>query len=284
MQLLRPTLMSLALLLAACDATPPPAATSASAPTAAAPAVVATPAAPPTLGALEAKLKKGMPYEDLRREVLAAGWLPLAAADCKEMWEKHRVGCWELAELQRCDAGHRCTMGFARGATQPLLRVDTDGDPMLWGFMDDKNGSNMMVADWSLRRTEATAPRAAQCPSQDFKAFLAAFAGNKSTQRAFTLPLVKVADMATVKEDDVYYDAYVRAADYRGFILDHRSDGFYVVPAVGEPSRVEPDIDMDGASAYLVTYRYGIGEGNSFRFEKHDGCWYLAADPEPPSA
>ena len=282
MHLLRPTLIAVALLLAACDvAPPPPAAAAAAAPAAAA----ATPAAPPTLGALESKLKKGMPYEDLRRAVLAAGWLPLAAVGCEDMWKKHGVGCWELTELQRCDAGKHCTMGFARGAAMPLLRVDTDGDPMLWGFMDDKNGSNMTVASWSLRRVDAkAAARPAQCPSQDFDRFLAAFAGNQATRRAFTLPLVKVAEMTTVKEDDKYYDAYVRAADYRGFLLDHRSDGFYIVPEVGKPSRIDLDIEPAGPSAYLVKYRYGMSEGNSFRFEQHDGCWYLAADPEPPSA
>ena len=43
------------------------------------------------------------------------------------------------------------------------------------------------------------------------------------------------------------------------------------------------DIAKENDSVRVVRYRYGMSEGNSYRFEDKGDCWYLSQDPEAPA-
>lgn len=130
----------------------------------------------------------------------------------------------------------------------------------------------------------AAAPAAAAaCPAQRFDDFLKAYARDAQTKIRFTLPTVKVVDLVDVGEDTQQRTEQVPGKDYTGFNLAYRDDGFHVVDSAGavDPKPVAVEVKAEPADAYFVRYQYGMSEGNSYRFVKQEGCWFLAEDPEP---
>lgn len=129
----------------------------------------------------------------------------------------------------------------------------------------------------------APATATATCPAQGFDDFLKAYAGDAQTKSRYTLPTVKVVDLVDVGEDTQQRTEQVPAKDYTGFNLAYRDDGFHVVDSAGtvDPKPVAVEVKAEAAEAYFVRYQYGMSEGNSYRFVKRDGCWFLAEDPEP---
>ncbi|WP_057917827.1 hypothetical protein [Lysobacter antibioticus] len=127
------------------------------------------------------------------------------------------------------------------------------------------------------------ATAAAACPAQGFDDFLKAYAGDAQTKTRFTLPTVKVVDLVDVGEDTQQRTEQVPGKDYTGFNLAYRDDGFHVVDSAGavDPKPVAVEVKAEAAEAYFVRYQYGMSEGNSYRFVRRDGCWFLAEDPEP---
>ncbi len=279
-------IMSLALtaLVSACDAAPPvDSQPMAATPVVDAPAQQSTPPQTSNVAQdLEGILKQGMAYADLRKAALADGWLPLMDPQCKEHIGGKAEICDQLAELESCSSDGRCNMRFAHGADQSVLRVDAYGDYTKWSLSGEAAVLN--VRDWEFSRAKG-ADTAAQCPSQNFEDFLNAFAGDDSVQRAFTLPLVKVMQYRDVGEDYETYPSYMSAADYSGFRIDHDADGFHIVDSAGniDPKPTPLEIKTEPAGSYYVSYRYGMSEGNSYRFHQRRGCWYLAEDPDAPS-
>lgn len=238
--------------------------------------------APAAAHALEGVLKKGMAYVDLRNAALAEGWLPLLDPSCKENVGGEAAICNQLAELESCSSDGRCLMRFAHGSDQGVLRVDAYGDYRKWSLSGES--AALYVRGWEFSPAEGAAV-AAQCPSQNFTDFLIAFAGDDSVQKAFTLPLVKVMQYRDVGEDYETYPSYMTAADYSGFRIDHGADGFHVVDNSGkaDPKPTPLEIKPEADGSYYVSYRYGMSEGNSYRFRHQRGCWYLAEDPDAPS-
>jgi len=130
----------------------------------------------------------------------------------------------------------------------------------------------------------APAPAAAAaCPAQGFDDFLKAYARDPQTKARYTLPTVKVVDLVDVGEDTQQRTEQVPGKDYTGFNLAYRDDGFHVVDSAGavDPKPVAVEVKAEPADAYFVRYQYGMSEGNSYRFVRQDGCWFLAEDPEP---
>lgn len=272
--------LALTALVSACDAAPSKDARA----TAAMPGTSepASPQIPVAAHALEGVLKKDMAYVNLRNAALAEGWLPLMDPLCKENVGGEAAICDQLAELESCSSDGRCLMRFAHGPDQSVLRVDTYGDYTKWSLSGESAALN--VRGWEFSPAEGTAV-AAQCPSQDFADFLVAFAGNDSVQKTFTLPLVKVMQYRDVGEDYETYPSYMSAADYSGFRIDHGADGFHIVDGTGktDPQPTPLEIKPEADGSYYVSYRYGMSEGNSYRFQHQRGCWYLAEDPDAPS-
>jgi hypothetical protein len=275
----------LALLLAACKPTAP--ATDAAAPanapdaTAAAQAPATEPAAPPA-SAVDAAFAKDMPYADLRRRLLDAGWLPLRDPACRENVGGEARVCGELPEVESCSGDGHCVMHFANATEAQRMRVTAYGPYDRW----NTPGEQAAFAVQSWERSPVTAAAAAPaCPAQDFDAFLQRFAADEAIERAFTAPLVKVAELGGGEDGDDTVMVYVAGQQYTGFNVARGSDGYHFVDAEGarDAAPLPLQVSAAGENVRDVRYLYGMSEGNSYRFEARDGCWYLTQDPEPPS-
>lgn len=263
-------LASMAVLMLGCKAEAP------SAQEANAPASLQTPEATTATATqsatqlLEQKLKKDMPYADLRKIVLAEGWLPLKTEDCKENVGGEALICDQQPETESCSGDGHCNMYFANSVGYSTLKVGTYDD-----FVKFFEFSAMPVNDNSIA-----------CPSQDFKIFLKRFASDKAVQDAFTAPLIKVEELAD-DEQAGYYNrtVYQQGSNYKDFDLQAQVDGFHVLDGNEEkdPVTTPLDIQPEGKDQYFIKFQYGMSEGNSYRFKKLKDCWYLTEDPEAPS-
>lgn len=218
---------------------------------------------------LEKKLTKEMPYAELRKIVLADGWLPLVTPECKENVGGEALICAEQPEVESCSGDGHCNMQFAHGASQTKLKVGTYAEnTKFWEFSSASNNES-----------------AASCPSQKFEDFLKAFASDKALQNSFTAPLVKVEELTDGGEKGFgMRSVYFNKADYKDFNLAYQKDGFHAVfnDDIG-PKSIPVEIKQENADNYFIRFSYGTSEGNSYRFQKNNACWYLAEDPEAPS-
>lgn len=230
---------------------------------------------------LESKLKKGMPYAELRKVVMAEGWSPIVESECKRNVGGEASICDELPELESCSSDGYCVMWFAHDASKNKFHVGTYGDYSRWNTPVEQ--AALAVRFWEFSATADKVEIA--CPSQNFKTFLQAFASDPQVRKAFTLQTVKVVELVDVDGDYETRIAAMNRSEYEGFNLHYANGGFHVVDAAGkiDPNAIAVDIQTEAAGGYLVSYRYGMSEGNSYRFRQQQGCWYLAEDPEPPS-
>lgn len=240
----------------------------------------ATPEAKP---AIEAAFREGMPFAELRKQLLDAGWLPLRDPMCRENVGGTAEVCFELPEVESCSGDGYCKMHYANAAENRRLSVTTYGPYGKWNVPGEE--SALAVRSWKAAALPATEAAAPACPSTDFDAFLKAFASDDTVERAFTAPLVKVAELGGGEDGTDTVLLYAAGGDYAGFNVVHRDGAFHYAMADGktDPAPLELQVESQGDAARIVRYGYGMSEGNSYRFEQRDGCWRLTEDPEPPS-
>ena len=289
--LLSVSLLSAGLLLVGCkpaaqaagDAAPPAAATPATTTAAAAPAAVAVPAtaAVTPTASIEAGFSEGMPYATVRKHLTDAGWLPLRDPECWKNAGQGSTVCGLLPEVESCSGDGYCNMHFANADTGQRIAITTYGPYERWNQPGQE--STLAVKSWETMQPAAAA--AAACPSQDFDAFLKAFATDARTERAFTAPLVKVAELGGGEDGTDTVLVYEDGARYEDFNVVYAGDAFHYVDADGvqDKSPLKLDVKPQGNDVREVSYQYGMSEGNSYTFERRNGCWVLTQDPEPPS-
>lgn len=73
-------------------------------------------------------LKTGMDYADLRRAVLAKGWMPVVDRQCKVNVDGGNELCDQMPELSDCSADGYCLMHFHLASTNQDMEVGTYGD------------------------------------------------------------------------------------------------------------------------------------------------------------
>lgn len=216
------------------------------------------------------KLKNEMAYEELRKTVLADGWLPLVTPECKENVGGEAKICDQQPEVESCSGDGHCNMQFAHGDTQAKLRVGTyDGLVKFFEFS--------LVPNNDIT---------ASCPSQNFEEFLQRFASDKEIQTAFTSSFIKVEELVLGGEEGFdTRETYFNKSDYKDFDLEYAKDGFHVIDGDDkvDPTATAIDTKQDGPEQYIVKFSYGMSEGNSYKFKKLKGCWYLTEDPDAPS-
>lgn len=271
--------LSFALLVACKASVPADAATPATAaPVPAQTAPVATtsttPAQPP---AIDKDFRKGMAYAELRRQVLAAGWLPLSDPSCRENIGGTATICFELPELEACSGDGRCNMYFADAASGREIAVHTYGPVGRWNTAGEEKA--LAVQGWELSSVAPAKPDIA-CPSQDFDAFLKAYASDDATRRAYTAPLVQVAVLGGGEDGDEAIQTYMRSGQYDAFALQYREGWFLrFAQSAGAPVPARIGVTEEPAGTRLLTLPGNI-EGISYRFAQKDGCWWLVSDPE----
>lgn len=246
----------------------------AAAPVAAAPAPVAE--AKP---AIEAAFREGMPFAEVRKQLLAAGWLPLRDPMCRENVGGTAEICFELPEVESCSGDGYCKMHYASATENRRITVTTYGPYDKWNAAGEE--AALAVRSWKASALPAAEGAAPACPSNDFDAFLKAFASDEKVERAFTAPLVKVAELGGGESGDEQIDVYERSVDYDGFLLRYQGDAWRLKPveasAQGAPADIQVTAEPDGQRYVTLP---GSVEGISYRFAMVDGCWRLVADPD----
>lgn len=256
------------------------AAAQAAAPAAATAAVAATEAvtAPAAQTAIDAGFKEGMPYATLRKQLIDAGWLPLRDPEC---WKNAGAGstvCGLLPEVESCSGDGYCNMYFANADAGKRIEISTYGPYERWN--EPGQEAALAVKSWQVSPLDAQAAPA--CPSQDFDAFLKAFASNDQTERAFTAPVVKVAELGGGEDGDDTVMVYEEGAKYDAFVLRFNDGKWILKPQPELEGRVIPAnvaVKPEGNGAYYVTLPGNV-EGISYRFERRNDCWQLTSDPE----
>lgn len=259
------------------------AAAQAAAPAAATAAVAATEAAtaPAAQAAIDAGFKEGMPYATLRKQLIDAGWLPLRDPEC---WKNAGAGstvCGLLPEVESCSGDGYCNMYFANADAGKRIEISTYGPYERWN--EPGQEAALAVKSWQVSPLDAQAAPA--CPSQDFDAFLKAFASNDQTERAFTAPVVKVAELGGGEDGTDTVLVYETQRSYDGFNVAFADNAFHYIDSEGakDASPLKLDVQAQGDDVRQVRYQYGMSEGNSYMFRRTGGCWFLTQDPEPPS-
>lgn len=274
-------ILTLMLLAAACKPTAPAAEPSVAAPPAAAePAVKAAPA-------VESTFSKEMPYADLRKRLTDAGWLPLRDPMCRENVGGEARVCNALPEVESCSGDGHCIMHFANADEGRKIRVTTYGPFERWNVPGEE--AAFAVTSWDVSAlvpaAKATATTAPACPSRDFDTFLKAFSSDDKIERTFTTPVVKVAELYSDDSGDHSRMVYIDGSVYDDFNVDYAGNAYHFVNSEGkvDASPLEIDIAPESNTVRVVRYRYGMSEGNSYRFEDKGDCWYLSQDPEAPA-
>ncbi|WP_347254280.1 hypothetical protein [Leminorella grimontii] len=231
--------------------------------------------------AVDDGFKEGMAYADLREQLLANGWLPLRTPNCWTNVGGEADVCNVLPEVESCGGSGVCVMNFAHKESGSIMRVGAEGDYTRWNNEAEK--SAFTVGFWETQSVP-TAPSAA-CPTTGFSDFLIQYANNDAAKKSFTDPLVKVIEPDAKSEEFGTVDVYMAGTAYAGFNLRHQKDGFHVVDYQGsvDPMPTDVDIDTSENNVRIVSYRYGMSEGNAYRFELRDGCWHMTESPYEPS-
>lgn len=278
-------ILTLILLAAACKPTAPAAETAAAAPpVAAGPATSPAEAAAP---AVESAFTRDMPYADLRKRLTDAGWLPMRDPMCWENVGGEARICGELPEVESCSGDGHCVMNFADADRSKRMRVTTYGPSERWNVPGEE--AAFAVKSWDVSALEPVAKSiegaAPACPSRDFEVFLKAFASDPRIERTFTAPVVKVAELYSDDTGDRTRMVYVAGGAYDDFNVDYVDNAYRFVDGEGkvDTTPLQLAIAKEGDSVRAVSYRYGMSEGNSYRFEDRGDCWYLAQDPEAPA-
>lgn len=271
------------LLLTACKASVP--AESAATAPAATPSATTAPAEMPTTAAaarIDAGFEKGMPYAELRRRVLAAGWLPLVDPSCRENIGGDGAICFSAPELEACSGDGHCNMHFADAASGREIAVHTYGPIERWNAPGEEK--SLAVTGWEVSAVPTQKPSVA-CPSQDFDAFLKAFASNPDVNRAYRPSLIRVAALLSDDNGDHAETVYWRGAQYPEFNLAYAGGVFHFVDGDDkqDASALKLDVLGDTPDARTVRYGYGMSEGNAFTFRNLGDCWYLVEDPQAPT-
>lgn len=233
--------------------------------------------------ALTAQLSPQMQYAQLRRQALAADWLPIEDPDCAQNVGGEARVCRLLPETEACSSDGRCVLWLGHAPSSSRLRVDTYGDATRWSGSGDS--TDVAVRAWNFSDAPPAAPATA-CPAPGFDDFLAAYAGDDAVRQAFTRPLVSVIRYRQLGEDSDTYPALVAAAQYDGFRLRHADDGYHVAAADGgvDPATTAVERSEVSPGTFRVSYRYGMSEGRAYLFQRQGDCWVLAGEPDPPVA
>ena len=274
-------MLTLMLLAAACKPTAPAAERPVAAPSAA-----VEPAAPPA-SPVESAFAKEMPYATLRKRLTDAGWLPLRDPMCRENVGGEALVCRTLPEVESCSGDGHCAMQFANESEGKRIRVTTYGPSDRWDVTGEE--AALAVKSWDVSVLQPTVKSLGgavpACPSRDFDTFLKAFASDDRIERAFTAPLVKVAELYSDDVGDHVRMVYMTDAGYDDFNVNHSGNAFHFVDSEGkvDTSPLALEISQESKAISAVRYRYGMSEGNSYVFENKNDCWYLTEDPEAPS-
>ncbi len=228
---------------------------------------------------LEPKLKKDMPYADLRKIVLADGWLPVVTPECKENVGGEADICDRQPEVEACSGDGHCNMFFISGDGQTKLRVGTyDESASFWEFSAQGDSNAEKPKSWD----EVTSFSAEDCTQKGYSSFFEAFVKSDSIKKSHTAPLVKIFSYSKKKEIPGKYDGFkIGLVDYTWVYADATKDASDLQTlslkqtAIGNSLRVDFQKAEFGADEEIVKT---FGQPGAYVFEIQNGCWQLTQE------
>jgi hypothetical protein len=228
---------------------------------------------------LEPKLKKNMPYADLRKIVLADGWLPLVTPECKENVGGEAEICDQQPEVEACSSDGHCNMFFISGDGQTRLRVGTyDESASFWEFSAQGDSNAEKPKSWD----EVTSLSAEDCTQKGYSSFFEAFVKSDSIKKSHTAPLVKIFSYSGAKEIPDKYDEFkIGLIDYSWVLVDAAKEvgEFQTLnlkkTAKGNSFRVDFQKAEFGADEEIIKT---FGQPGAYVFEMRNGCWQLTQE------
>lgn len=232
------------------------------------------------------KTKKGMSYSQFREFALYNGWDPIVDPDCKTNVGGPASICKTQPETSACSGQGHCIFKFQHRFKDVAVKIITYNGRIRSADFTRKPPSNQVSNQ--VRNTTSS-----RCPSQNFTQFLAAYSSDRAVRNQFTLPEIQVAQLIDDEQGFRTRTVVVPKSEYSDFTLSYRNGVFYNMLGEGSGIRLTVSTDSRPKSGrlnivkqgndYFVKSLIGVSEGNSWLFKRTNGCWSLAADPEPPS-
>lgn len=226
------------------------------------------------------KLKSGMTYADLRKIVLADGWLPLVTPECKENVGGEARICDQQPELESCSGDGHCNMQFSHDVSQAKLRVGTyDG---LVKFFEFSELSNSEQAEAPGSQPWPDTLTADACTQKGYWSFFESFVKSEEIQKSHTSKNVEIRSYTDNKPIAAKYEQFKIGLEDNSWIhlVRQESDSNYAQldlkeKIVGNTFRVDFQRAEFGTDEELIkTY----GDPGAYLFEIQDGCWRLTKE------
>lgn len=228
---------------------------------------------------LELKLKKDMPYADLRKIVLADGWLPVVTPECKENVRGEGDICSRQPEVEACSGDGHCNMFFISGDGQTKLRVGTyDDSASFWEF----SGPDSSTSNSSDPTEVAISISATDCTQKEYASFFEKFTRSDAIRKTHTASKVKIFSYSGKKEiPDKYSGFKIGLVDYSWVSKDATKEvgEFRTLnlkqTATGNSFRVDFQKAEFGDDEEIIKT---FGEPGAYVFEMQNGCWQLTQE------
>ena len=229
---------------------------------------------------LEKKLTKKMPYAELRKTVLAEGWLPLVTSECKENVGGDAAICDQQPEVESCSGDGHCNMKFAHG--ENVFRVGTFADyTKFWEFSVVEKSDSAIVNE-GKEASGAVSLAVDACTQKGYWSFFESFVKSEAIRKSHTSPKVVVSSYSgNAKVEGKYKQFKIGLFD---------SSWIYVDPATKSSNVQRLDLkDELIGNTFRVTYQkvdFGpdeelvktIGAPGAYVFELQNGCWRLTQE------
>ena len=224
-----------------------------------------------------------MPYAELRKIVLAEGWLPLVTPDCKENVGGEALICAQQPEVESCSGDGHCNMLFTHEASKAKLRVGTyDSTAKFWEFSELENSGNGIVNKGQESSFGADSLAADACTQKGYWSFFESFVKSEVIRNSHTSPMVEVRSYSTQEKIEGKYDQFkIGLVDYQWVYLNPaKNESNYdsldlKEKLIGNTFRVDYQKAEYGADDELLKT---FGDPGAYLFELKDSCWRLTQE------
>lgn len=232
---------------------------------------------------LEKKLTKEMPYIELRKIVLAEGWLPLVTPKCKENVGGEATICDQQPEVESCSGDGHCNMQFVHGNSQTKLSVGTYAEnTKFWEFSDLENSDNAIINEANAPMFGADSLAADACTQKGYWSFFESFVKSEVIRKLHTSPKVEIRSYSGKAKIEGKYEKFKIGLFDNTWI--------YIDPAkkTDTVQRLELKDEARG-NTFRVNYQkaeFGpdevllktIGKPGAYVFELQNACWRLTQE------
>ena len=229
---------------------------------------------------LEKKLTKKMSYAELRKTILAEGWLPLITSECKENVGGEAAICDQQPEVESCSGDGHCNMKFAHG--ENVFRVGTFADyTKFWEFSVVEKSDSAIVNE-GKEASGAFSLAEDACTQKGYWSFFESFVKSEAIRKSHTSPKVVVSSYSgNAKVEGKYKQFKIGLFDNTWIYIDpaKKTDTVQRLKlkdeARGNTFRVNYQKAEFGPDEVLLKT---IGKPGAYVFQLQNACWRLTQE------